>query len=168
MQNAKDSFYEVLRARLAALNPERTVVVRGVTRPALVVDENETASVAEMPDCFHLRWGKTEVVQAGAWPQVSQLCEVWYATAGSPWNGGIDRGRLLAAMDGELLQAIMTAPQQAPKNSYAALTNGGQVIAMRSQIWWSDVSFTAEQVKADRVTRLAQLTVISFQEAGEL
>ncbi len=46
MQNAKDSFYEVLRARLSALNPERTVAVRGVTRPGVLVDENELQASA--------------------------------------------------------------------------------------------------------------------------
>ena len=29
MQNAKDSFYLALRTRLAAINPERTVLLRG-------------------------------------------------------------------------------------------------------------------------------------------
>ena len=33
MQNAKDTFYVTLRDRLAAVNPARTMVVRGVTRP---------------------------------------------------------------------------------------------------------------------------------------
>ena len=33
MQNAKDTFYMTLRDRLAAVNPARTMVLRGVTRP---------------------------------------------------------------------------------------------------------------------------------------
>jgi hypothetical protein len=32
VQNAKDTFYEVLRNRLVAFNPERTIVLRGVVR----------------------------------------------------------------------------------------------------------------------------------------
>ena len=44
MQNAKDTFYELLRGRLAALNPDRTVVVRGVVRPGVLVEENELVS----------------------------------------------------------------------------------------------------------------------------
>ena len=56
MQNAKDTFYELLRGRLAALNPERTAVVRGLTRPGVLVDENELQASAALPDCFHLQW----------------------------------------------------------------------------------------------------------------
>ena len=41
MQNAKDTFYVTLQSRLAALNPARTIVVRGVVRPGTLVEENE-------------------------------------------------------------------------------------------------------------------------------
>ena len=41
MQNAKDTFYTTLQSRLAAMNPARTIVVRGVVRPGTLVDENE-------------------------------------------------------------------------------------------------------------------------------
>ena len=44
MQNAKDTFYVTLRDRLAAVNPARTMVLRGVTRPGVLVEENELAS----------------------------------------------------------------------------------------------------------------------------
>ncbi len=37
MQAAKDSFYMALRARLAALNPARSMVMDGLTVPAIVV-----------------------------------------------------------------------------------------------------------------------------------
>ena len=40
MQAAKDSFYMALRTRLAGLNPTRTMVIDGVTVPAIVVREN--------------------------------------------------------------------------------------------------------------------------------
>ena len=43
MQSAKDTFYVTLRDRLAALNPARTVVVRGMVRPGVLVEENELA-----------------------------------------------------------------------------------------------------------------------------
>jgi len=39
MQAAKDSFYMTLRERLTALNPARTMVIDGVTVPAIVVRE---------------------------------------------------------------------------------------------------------------------------------
>ena len=56
MQNAKDTFYVTLRDRLAALNPARTMVVRGVTRPGVLVEENELVSAYEPVDVFCLRW----------------------------------------------------------------------------------------------------------------
>jgi hypothetical protein len=38
MQNARDTFYVALRDRLAAVNPARTMVVRSVVRPGLLVE----------------------------------------------------------------------------------------------------------------------------------
>jgi hypothetical protein len=43
MQNAKDSFYIALRTRLAALNPERTILLRGTKRPGILVEEAEAS-----------------------------------------------------------------------------------------------------------------------------
>ncbi len=168
VQNAKDSFYEVLRGRLATLNPERSVVVRGVTRPGLVVDENETESVAPLPDCFHLRWTGTTVADQGVLPFVTMTCEIAYGTAGSSLNGGLDRGRTLAAMDGELLTAVRTAPQNALKSDYSGLARGAAATAMSTRLWWSEVAFAGAKTEADRVTRVATVQVMSFQEAGEL
>ena len=56
MQNAKDTFYMTLRDRLAAVNPARTMVVRGVTRPGSLVEENELVSADQPVDAFCLRW----------------------------------------------------------------------------------------------------------------
>ncbi len=168
MQSAKDSFYEVLRGRLATLNPERTVDVRGITRPGLVVDENETQSIQALPDCFHLCWTESSVSEEGAMPLVSQTCEIRYATAGTSWNGGLDRGRNLAAMDGELLGALRGGPRNAAKSNYAATANGGVAVPMSTRIWWSEVTFAPAKGTADRLTRTATVEVMSFQEAGEL
>ncbi len=44
MQFAKDSFYIALRDRLAVLNPARTVYLDGVTRPAVIVAENQPST----------------------------------------------------------------------------------------------------------------------------
>src|ERR1700753_2539878 len=99
MQNAKDTFYEVLRDRVAAANAALTVVVRGVVRPAVVVDENEIASAADLRECFRLRWGGLSVSVEGAASLVSMQCEIRYATAGSESAGGLDRGRALASLD---------------------------------------------------------------------
>ena len=41
IQTLKDTFYGVLRDRIAAANPSRTIVVRGLIRPSVLVVENE-------------------------------------------------------------------------------------------------------------------------------
>lgn len=168
MQNAKDTFYELLRSRIAAANPERTIVLRGVTRPGVLVEENELVSTVTMPDCFRLRWIDASVDSANATPVATLTCEVLYETAGTAGNGGLDRGRLLTAMDAELVAAVNSAPQTAIKQSYAALATGGSAAVMSTNIWWSDVVLAPLVVKADRIGRTAKVTVMSCEEAGEL
>ena len=168
MQNAKDTFYEVLRGRLAGLNPERTVVVRSVTRPGVVVDENELQVSALMPDCFHLQWTTETVDSQGALPLVVMGCQVSYVTAGSAVRGGMDRGRALAAMDGELLAAVSQVPQNIVKNNYSGLVSGGPAVTMATRIWWGNAVFGAAKVERERVLRTATVAVMSYQEAGEL
>ncbi len=168
MQNAKDTFYELLRGRLAALNPQRTVVVRSVTRPGVVVDENELQVSALLPDCFHLQWTTEAVDAQGAMPLICMTCEVSYLTAGSAVRGGMDRGRALAAMDGELLAAVSQAPQNVPKSDYSALVSGGAPLAMTTRLWWGDAVFGSARVERERVSRTVTIAVMSYQEAGEL
>ena len=168
MQNAKDTFYEVMRGRLAVLNPERTITVRGVSRPGVLVDENELQSTAAMTDCFHMEWTAAEGEGDGALPLVVLTCSFLYSTAGSGMNGGLDRGRMLAAMDGELLAAVGQVPQNAVKSNYSALANGGAVAGMTTRIWWSRVRFGQVTAERERMTRVASVTVLSYQEAGEL
>jgi hypothetical protein len=168
VQNAKDTFYEVLRTRIAAANPERTIVLRGVTRPGVLVEENELVTTVTTPDCFRLRWLDASVDALNALPIAAMTCEVLYETAGIPGSGGMDRGRLLSAMDAELVSAVSSAPQRTVKQDYAALANGGSATAMNTNIWWSDVVLGPVAVKADRVARTAKVVVMSCEEAGEL
>ncbi len=57
MQNAKDSFYLALRTRLAAINPERTVLLRGALRPGIFVEEAEAPSAQVPIGCVRAaRW----------------------------------------------------------------------------------------------------------------
>lgn len=168
MQNAKDTFYELLRSRVAAANPERTIVLRGVTRPGVLVEENELVSTVTLPDCFRLRWIDASVDSANALPLATLTCEVLYETAGTAGNAGIDRGRLLTEMDAELAAAVNTSPQKTAKQNYAALATGGSATAMTTNIWWSDVVLGPLVVKADRIARTAKMTVMSCEEAGEL
>ena len=168
MQNAKDTFYNVLRSRLAALNPDRTIVLRGVVRPGVLVDENELVSSIDTPDCFHIAWPQQSVDASGTLPTVTMPCEITYETAGTAFNAGMDRGRLLAAMDGELLAAVNASPQNALKMNYTRLPTGGSATDMTTSIWWGNVAFEPAIVKGDRLARTARVGVFSYQEAGEL
>jgi hypothetical protein len=170
MQNAKDTFYITLAGRLAALNSARTMVVRGVTRPGVLVEENELPSAYKPADVFCLRWTGARMDLQGALPLVTLTCEIGYATDGNAGNGGMDRGRLLAAMDAELASAVGTAPQIAVKMNYAGLAgeSGAVPLAMGTNVFWSDVAFGKTVMNGERLERVATVEVFSYQEAGEL
>ncbi len=168
MQNAKDTFYEVLRSRLVALNPERTIVLRGVVRPGVLVEENELLSAVALPDCFRLRWSVARVGADGAMPLVTMECAVDYETAGSAMNGGMGRGRALAAMDAELQGAVNVLPRNLVKMNYSGLAEGNAAVAMSTSVWWSEVAFGETVIKDDRLARTAIVQVMSYEEAGEL
>lgn len=168
MQNAKDTFYEVLRGRVAAINPERTIVLRGVVRPAIIVTENELPSSATLPDCFHLHWKSAAIVTLGDLPLLTLTCEIEYETSGSAASGGMDRGRSLAAMDAELSAALKATPANTPKKNFAALANGGAVSTMQTSLWWGPLSLGKTTVQNDRLARTATVVVMGYQEAGEL
>lgn len=169
MQNAKDTFYEVLRARLAAVNPERTTVMRGMVRPAVLVEENELISAEAPPaDCFRLRWLASEADVQSAMTRCAMRCEVLYETAGTALNAGMDRGRVLSAMDRELIAMVHAQPQRAAKVDYSKLPLGKPSVRMTTNVWWSDVAFGAVVVKAERLSRTAVIELMSFEEAGEV
>lgn len=164
MQNAKDTFYMTLQARLAAVNPSRTMVVRGVTRPAVLVKENELPSDAVPVDAFRLRWTGLKLDAQAALPLVTMSCEIRYATDGNAGNGGMDRGRLLAAMDAELSSALATTPRCAVKTSYA--TAPPTILA--TNIFWGEATFAPALATDERLERVATIEVFCCQEAGEL
>lgn len=170
MQNAKDTFYVTLQGRLAAVNPARTMVLRGVMRPGVLVEENELASAYEPVDVFCLRWTGVRVDTQGALPLVTMSCEIRYATDGNAGNGGMDRGRLLAGMDAELVAAVGAAPQNAVKMNYAGLAgdSGLSPVVMGTNVFWGDVTFGATVVNDERLERVATVEVFCYQEAGEL
>jgi hypothetical protein len=170
MQNARDTFYVTLRDRLAAVNPARTMVLRGVTRPGVLVEENELVSAYQPVDAFCLHWTGLGVDAKGALPLVTTVCEIRYATDGDSGNGGMDRGRLLSAMDGELAAAVSTAPQNVPKMNYVAAAGGSGLapVAMATNVFWGDAVFGAAVVSGERLERVTTVQVFSYQEAGEL
>jgi hypothetical protein len=119
MQFTKDTFYIALRDRLATINPARTITLNGVTRPAMVVAENEAVlPVKPQPDTFYLEWGGAQPVpqQLGDRTIFSLECVISYHTFGTT-ESGVDRGRELASLDADLLHICM--PAFAAKRDYA-------------------------------------------------
>jgi hypothetical protein len=161
MQNAKDSFYMALRTRLIAINPERTVLIRGAVRPGILVEEAE-APFSQIPsDVFVLRWHGLGVDVDLASTLVAGECEINYQTFGTQSFGGLDRGRLLSTMDEEM--AAMLQPFYTPKLNYTSTPPA----AMLTQVFWDEPGFTPIVTQRDRLSRSAKVLVYSYQEQGE-
>ena len=161
MQNAKDSFYMALRARLIAINPARTVLLRGAVRPGILVEEAE-APFSQLPsDVFVLRWLSLGVDADLGSTMAAAECEILYQTCGTQSFGGLDRGRSLSEMDEELV--AMLSPCCTPKLNFTATPPA----AMLTQVFWDEPGFTPVAVQRDRLTRSAKVMVYSYQEQGE-
>jgi len=161
MQNAKDSFYVALRARLAAINPERTILLRAVVRPGILVEEAE-APFNQMPaDVFVLRWLGLGVDRELPSAMVAEEVEILYSTLGTQSFGGLDRGRALSAMDEEL--AGMLTPPWTPKLNYAAQP----AAPMLTNVFWDEPVIGQITVARDRLSRTTRVMVYSYQELGE-
>jgi hypothetical protein len=161
MQNAKDSFYMALRARLATFNPGRTILIRGAVRPGILVEEAE-APMSQLPnDVFVLRWlglGTDADLPA---TMAAEQCEIIYQTCGTQSFGGLDRGRAISEMDEELL--AMIAPYYTPKLNFSATPPA----AMLTQVFWDEPGFAPITIQRDRLARTATVMVYSYQEQGE-
>jgi hypothetical protein len=161
MQNAKDSFYMALRSRLAAINPERTILLRGAVRPGILVEEAE-AAFSQLPnDVYVLRWLGLGVDFDQASSMAAEQCEILYQTCGTQSYGGLDRGRLLSGMDEEV--AAMVQPFYAPKLNYTATPPS----AMLTNVFWDEPRFSPIVTQRDRLSRSVNLMVYSYQEQGE-
>ena len=161
MQNAKDSFYMALRTRLVALNPDRTILLRGAVRPGILVEEAE-APFPQLPDdVYSLRWLSLGVDVDLASTLVAQECEILYSTCGTQSFGGLDRGRLLSAMDEEI--SSMLQPFFTPKLSYGV----SPPATMLTQIFWDEPVLGPIVTQRDRISRVVKVLVYSYQEQGE-
>jgi hypothetical protein len=161
MQNAKDSFYIALRTRLAVVNSERTILLRGSLRPGILVEEAE-APFAQLPnDVFVLRWLGlgTDLDLASA--MVAQECEIVYQTCGTQAFGGLDRGRALSEMDEEVI--AMLQPFCTPKVNYAVQP----AAPMLTRVFWDEPVFAPVVALRDRLSRSAKVVIYSYQEQGE-
>lgn len=161
MQNAKDSFYVALRTRLTAINPQRTVLVRGTVRPGILVEEAE-APFSQFPnDVFILRWLGLGMDAELPLAMATAECEILYQTCGTQAFGGLDRGRMLSQMDSEL--AAMLGPYCAPKVNYSTTPPA----TMLTQVFWDEPAIAPIVVQRDRLSRSTKVMVYSYQEQGE-
>ena len=162
MKKARDSFYVAFRDRLQVFNPARQVLIRGVWRPGVLVEENESF-VAIVPDnVFVLRWTKAVADEQHALLRTQQTCEIQYQTTGSVSAGGLDRGTLLTEMDAELLSVMQ--PQQVQKTDYSVTPPA----AMGTRVFWTTPVFAPVTRERDRLVRKAEIAMVSYEEAGEL
>jgi hypothetical protein len=95
-------------------------------------------------------------------------CSIQYATDGTPGNGGMDRGRMLAAMDAELASALRADPHTVLKMNYSVAGDGDSPTAMATNVFWADPVFGAAASAEDRLARTTTVQVLAYQEAGEL
>jgi len=170
MQFAKDSFFLALQSRLAALNPARTVTINGATVPAIVVVENLPPSSADAhANTFYLEWGAAEAVrgQARNSPLMSLVVMISYYSLGSVASM-VDRGRLLAELDSELL--ALCQPPNTEKRDYTQAPS----VDLGTRVFWTQPTFgearalgltdSAENHQDARVERKARLTIYFFSE----
>ena len=162
MQSAKDSFYVILRNRIAAANAARTVTIRGISRPGVLVVENELETATSAMDVFSLRWSEMSV--DGSDGLIRMRCEISYATGGTTGNGGMDRGWLLSGMDAEIAAALRLDPQSTSDTQYSS---EGET-ALETYVFWADPVFGKATADGERVSRTATVEVFGYQEAGEL
>jgi hypothetical protein len=161
MQNAKDSFYVALRTRLVAINPERTILLRGAVRPGILVEDAE-APFSQLPDdVFVLRWLGLGVDADLASTMAAEECDIVYQTCGTQSFGGLDRGRALSQMDEELMSMIQ--PFYTPKLNFIDQPPA----TMLTQVFWDEPGFGPIVIQRDRLTRTAKVSVYSYQEQGE-
>ncbi|MGC2475527.1 MAG: hypothetical protein WA485_14400 [Candidatus Sulfotelmatobacter sp.] len=185
MQFAKDSFFLALQQRLSSWNPGRTVTVSGATVPAVLVVENLPPSSAEpQPNTFYIEWGGADVVggHAGNGALMSLDVVISYYSLGSV-PSMVDRGRLLAQLDDELL--AICQPPNTDKRDYTQAPSAdlGTNVFWRqpsftegkgSGMYWGRTSFpermksgvtdSAESRQDARVERKARLTLYFFSE----
>lgn len=161
MQNAQNTFYITLRNRLVALNPNRTIYLRGVTRPGILVESNELVVAQPPSDVFVLSWMGLHNDPYLSDVMLQMQCEIAYMTEGTTGNLGMDRGAMLTEMDAELMSLLQ--PNTAQKMNYAPTP----AVPMETQIFWSEASFQPLKVERDRLSRIATVSVFSYEEPGE-
>ena len=158
MQNAKDTFYVTLRDRLAKLNTARTMMLRGVARPSILVEENELPMDGVFTGAFVLRWQELLHLAQVSAELYSMRCEIRY-TADD--DSGTHRGRILDAMDVELLAIL--SPGWALKQNFTMPS----LVDMKTHVFWNTPVFGAPSVSDGGLERVVKVDVFTYREAGE-
>jgi len=129
-----------------------------------------------LPDAFYLEWGAAELVprQTGSKAQLAMECIISYHTFGTV-ETGVDRGRILAALDMELLSICQ--PPWTPKRDYSQAPS----VDLGTRISWTQPSLGkvlgSEAAKNEglprgsegvRLERSANLKVFFFSEVDFL
>jgi len=161
MQNAKDSFYMALRTRLVAINPERTTLLRGASRPGILVEDAEAPFSVIPNDIFILRWQGLGMDVTQSTDLAASQCEISYQTCGTQEFGGLDRGRKMTVMDGEILSILR--PFYTAKLNYSA----SPAKQLLSNVFWSAPVIGPLCVQRYKLSRSALVTIYSFEEKGE-
>jgi hypothetical protein len=162
MENAKDTFYVAVRNRLAVVNPNRTMLQRGVQRPGILVEEAEAVVPMLPPDAFVLRWTTLDADVNLPLVLARMECEIHYTTGGTQGASGLDRGRALEEMDAEVISVL--SPPSTPKMDYTQ----NPVQQLNTPVFWTAAEFAPALTVRDRLTRSAKVTVFAYQEPGEL
>ncbi len=161
MQNAKDSFYMALRTRLTAINPERTILLRGAVRPGILVEEAE-APFSQLPnDVFVLRWlglggGYGSSFHDGGGTMRDHVPDLRNAKL---WRAG-SRARTERDGRGTDGDAAAFLHAQAQLHGDAPGSDADAGVLGRA-------AFGPAVIKRDRLSRSASVMVYSYQEQGE-
>lgn len=167
MQSAKDSFFRALQARLALVNPQRTVTVDGVTKPAIVVAENEPFPPAKLFfNTFYIQWIGAPAVREFAGtlaPRYEQIAQIEYFIQGTSalQKPFADRGRLMAQMDGELVQILFPGHTQKKDHSQPPPADLGSTV----QWQWNPSLRTMAEKEGAVLRRIATVNVSFYLEA---
>ncbi|MBI3405930.1 MAG: hypothetical protein HY046_10790 [Acidobacteria bacterium] len=167
MQAAKDSFFRALQSRLALVNPARTITVDGVTKPAILVAENEPYPPARLFfNTFYVHWIGAPAVQEFAGtlaPRYEQIAQIEYFVQGTSalQKPFADRGRLMAQLDSELVQILF--PGFTPKQNHSQQPPAplGSTILWR----WTPGLRTVSEKEGSVLRRIATVNASFYLEA---
>ena len=167
MQATKDSFFCALQARLALVNPQRTIVTDGIAKPAVMVVENEPFPPAKLFfNTFYIHWLGAPSVHSFARtrsPRYEHLAQVEYFVRGGPTleRPFADRGRLIGQLDQELIEILYPGFTEKLDYTFTPAKSLSSVLLWR---WTPDLRTIADS-EGSVLRRIATVSVSSYLEA---